>query len=352
MSRILYLYSYNKYFNRKLKKESSFDDYLNLTTGEDASYLGLLLENTNFNIEDGVYAKHVFNIPTSATSNLYAKQPDYVVVETKITKKENGVDVVQYNELTRWFVLECIKTRGNQYQVSLKRDVVADFIDKAQDSPIFVEKGMLNNNDPFIFNNEGMEVNQIKQKEILLKDKTNTAWVVGYLAKDVNKTNITADTKVASKITSFDDLPQIIRNNINTTNPLFYNTLDMALGFFYCRATTDNYYQQWHGLVRYTKDNIASSSEKVGVGAYNENLGYPRLYNSIDYFNNLMKEKFGEITDIRQLFFNQIKSSKTFIDDDILEYDNTYYVQNNKYYRIKIDKTKNKLKRLTLTYQD
>lgn len=49
---------------------------------------------------------------------------------------------------------------------------------------MYVEKACLTDQDPFIWNNEGVSVNQIKTKEYLICDESESAWICGYLAQD------------------------------------------------------------------------------------------------------------------------------------------------------------------------
>lgn len=63
--------------------------------------------------------------------------------------------------------------RGNQYQLILRRDVIADNLEKIMTAPCFIEKGKIESaSDPLIYNKEGMSVNQIKTSEIPLYDQT------------------------------------------------------------------------------------------------------------------------------------------------------------------------------------
>ena len=67
----------------------------------------------------------------------------------------------------------------------LKRDVLADNYTDVVNSPIFLEKGFINDvNDPLLYNSESMNLNQIKQFEVPLKDETESGWVVGYIPSD------------------------------------------------------------------------------------------------------------------------------------------------------------------------
>ena len=62
-------------------------------------------------------------------------------------------------------------------------------------APCFVEKGMiLDTKDPLLLNPEGMAFNQIKQGETVLRDRTNAAWLVGYVKKDMNSSQTVSYT--------------------------------------------------------------------------------------------------------------------------------------------------------------
>lgn len=195
MSKLLLLYGYNNYFNRIMKRESSLANYKSAVL--EGHYVEL--NSANFNVTDGVNARHIFNV----SEFLDNKSPDYLVRQEK-----DGT-------LSRWFVLESVKVMGGQVQLSLRRDVLADYYDSIKTAPAFIKKGMLSYDSPLIFNKEGMSFNQIKKKEILLKDKTNCGWVVGYLARgNVLETeqDIYGDTPYEpGEEIDYDDLPNSIK---------------------------------------------------------------------------------------------------------------------------------------------
>lgn len=157
----LYLLAYNNYLNRIVKVEQDIDSYLNYQV-----YQPLVC---NFNPADGIDTSHTFNVPHVANTP-YA---DYVIVVD-----EDG-DIT-----SRWFIVNATRTRGGQYTMSLHRDLVADYYEEIIKAPCYIERAMVSTGSPFLFNNEGMRFNQIKKKEVLLKDKTNTPWIVGYLANN------------------------------------------------------------------------------------------------------------------------------------------------------------------------
>ena len=86
--------------------------------------------------------------------------------------------------------------------MTLKRDVIADNYNDVVDSPIYLEKGFINDvNDPLLYNSESMNLNQIKQLEIPLKDETQSGWVVGYIPSDAFPKVEPAYDRVEKKVT-------------------------------------------------------------------------------------------------------------------------------------------------------
>lgn len=154
----LYFLSYNNYFNRKLKRETTLAAYLST-----ASYYDVF-SNRQFNPNNGLTSTHIENLVTETY--------DYLLVCDSTTI------------VSRWFITQTTRTRNGQYSFSLQRDLKADYYDKIMNSPCLIEKATLQNDDPFIFNKEGGGYNQIKMSETLLRDKSKCAWIVGYIPRD------------------------------------------------------------------------------------------------------------------------------------------------------------------------
>lgn len=97
---------------------------------------------------------------------------------------------------SRWFVLESVRLRGQQYRFTLRRDLVADFYDNIITAPIHIERAMVNSIDnPLLYNPEGFSFNQIKKEERLIKDGTDSAWYILYFKKNLNSKTITFNPK-------------------------------------------------------------------------------------------------------------------------------------------------------------
>lgn len=159
----LFIFKYNNYYNRILKKEDTLEEYGNPI---------YVYEPQSFNPNDGVDTA----VLVGDFYNPYDGTGDYVILE------EDGVIV------SRWFIIEAaFETAKAQWNLILRRDLLVDFYDHYIDTDCFIEKATLNAEDPLLFNSEDMNFNQIKDLEYPLRDETLSAWVVGYYAKNMDK---------------------------------------------------------------------------------------------------------------------------------------------------------------------
>ena len=98
---------------------------------------------------------------------------------------EEVTDYINNTLTTSWFVVDMERTRQGQYEVLLRRDILADYYDKIMNSPMTINRAMIEDTtNPLLYNSEGFSFNQIKKEEILLKDKYLTPWYVLYFKKD------------------------------------------------------------------------------------------------------------------------------------------------------------------------
>jgi len=159
----LYLLNYNNYYNRIVKRLETIKEYEEYVLG---SFTGI-----NFNPNDGVTAEQILNYD--------GEMPDYCLIADEAD-----------NIVSRWFVMESKRLRLGQYRITLLRDVVADWRDEILNAPCFIEKASLGISSPFIFNNEDMTFNQIKQSETKITDNSNTAWYCLYINKNVGEVSV------------------------------------------------------------------------------------------------------------------------------------------------------------------
>lgn len=184
----LLLLHYNNYFNRIIKKKDTITDY----KAADADYKEV--SNINFNPGDGVNTSLVLGL--GQTGALFADDDEFdYLVAYEVVGNDKVIN-------SRWFILEQDRTRSGQYELTLKRDVIADNYADVLNSPIFLEKGFINDvNDPLLYNSESMNVNQIKQLEVPLMDETKSGWVVGYIPSDAFPKVEPAYDRVEKKVT-------------------------------------------------------------------------------------------------------------------------------------------------------
>lgn len=167
----LQFYKWNNYYNRTYKPFS-------LTEASNA-LVGSILNVNNFNPNDGVDTEQMTGL------NTFTEIPDYCIVL-------EGTEII-----SKWFVIECQRTRQGQYKLSLHRDLISDYYQEITEAPVFIEKGWLPYNSPLIFNRENMTFNKVKKAEILLKEKYPCVWLVAYVAPNADNISgsaVTTDT--------------------------------------------------------------------------------------------------------------------------------------------------------------
>lgn len=174
----LYLLKYNNYYNRIVKKLDTIAEYLT-EVGEN-NYTAQ--DNISFNPADGVNTSQIYN----QIDGSY----DYAI----LTTVENTKEIIK----SRWFIIEAERTRTGQYNLKLRRDLVADNLEEIKSAPMFIEKATVGLNDSAIFNSENIDFNEIKTKETLLKDATESAWIALYFAQGLNQ-SISGTITVAGK---------------------------------------------------------------------------------------------------------------------------------------------------------
>lgn len=281
----LYLLRYNNYFNRIIKKPlETINDYLSQYDYED--FYGV-----NFNPNDGITTNHILN------SYFTDFVPNYLIVENE----NNGT-------FTRWFVMEAVRQRGGQYRLSLKRDVLSDFYNETRQGVSFITKGFVNAENSLIFNKEGIAVNQIKKQEILLKDSTRAAWIVGYLApnlaaeRDVT-VNVSYEQEVIPDISEF-EYPEYIGKNL--TGFINYETSSILFGIQAYPATPDvvRYFNGKSELGR-TKVYTGVPQERIIItNTTSENFAKANLNINYDLFKTVVENNISESEYLNVLSLN------------------------------------------------
>ena len=309
MTNVLVLQKYNNYFNRTIKKLSTVDDYRN---ADGANYTDV--SNINFNPADGVTTELVLGKGVGAAGDAnWFDESDYLVLYTS-----DGATPPTEVIVSRWFIVDAVRTRGGQHKLTLKRDVIADHFNSLLNCPAFIRKGHVDDDNPLILNDEGMGFNEIKTEETLLKDNTNSAWVVGYLAKD----EIRKTTEYQVEEQSLDD--SVTLSDISTMTGIDEDTLVEVLqeGKVYHYVNGTFTYKAWINLVDATNHELyVSNIRKDGFALDHTQQGGTNHNPTTDCFckipivneANLWKYDAG----IAGLWFdNQIEANKTALKND------------------------------------
>lgn len=159
---ICYLLNFNNYYNREYKRLNSIWDY--------EPYIKYNWTNVNFNPGDGITTTIPVNSDVEA---------NYFILSEGIGPGLAGEEII-----SRWFIIESKFTRMGQRVLTLRRDILVDYSTMAT-ATVFAERGYVPNTSSLIYNSEGNSYNQIKKSERLIKDESESAWLVGYLAPNV-----------------------------------------------------------------------------------------------------------------------------------------------------------------------
>lgn len=192
----IYYLNFNNRFNRKIKRYDTIESYEPYIVGSS--------QKENFKWHD--------EMRTTITANI-DEVPNYCLI-----CDENNIIV------GRWFVIDGVYNRGNQYTLTLERDTIADYYWQLMNLPMYVQRGTIRDiNDPSIYIKQG-NFNQIKKKEVPIRDQTRIPWVVGYINRDTPNTDVSttfADVSDAylevDSITSWEHYNKTYTWDINAT---------------------------------------------------------------------------------------------------------------------------------------
>lgn len=169
MYNLYLLYKFNSYHNRILKRFDTLAEY------EAAIDSYGFIEGCNFDYGDGVTTKHQYLRNDVSMDVILSDEdtPNYLLV----CDEQNQI-------LSRWFITDAIKNSAESFEIVLLRDAIADYKTEILDAPTYIEKATLNIEDPFIYNKEDIQFNQIKTDENVIKDITGSPWIVGFIASN------------------------------------------------------------------------------------------------------------------------------------------------------------------------
>lgn len=180
------LLSYNNYYNRTIRKYETLSDYF-------GNHDFLIYNGINFFKADGVGTRLVLNNPTLTHG------PVSTQGVAEIDKCDYLIEFDDGMIISRWFIIESKQIRNGQYELTLRRDVIADHMDEVLDADTYIEKANVPNvEDVAIYNQEDLILNQIKTDEYLLKDETRHGWIIGYYDKVEEENGLTVETATES----------------------------------------------------------------------------------------------------------------------------------------------------------
>lgn len=188
----LILLKYHNYYSRR------FDHCLKLQDYYDSGAIKIdQITNYNFKLNNGINTSVILNDSINLESGI---QADYLI------ECDNNNTIK-----STWYIISLTKIRDNQYQLQLQRDVINDYYAYYFNKDSLVSRCLLPETSKYIFNKENLNFNQIKKNEILLKDRSNSGWLIGYLPSKLtdSEVKITAKTLDTSANTDY------IYNSIN-----------------------------------------------------------------------------------------------------------------------------------------
>lgn len=241
MAAIYILSGYQNYFNRQIKepKEMVAAYPSNLVSYWDA---GNTTQVLNFNPNDGVITHHIVGRPDKP----FDGSGDYFLWT------EDGITVT-----SRWFIIESKRTRQGQYDITLKRDVIADNYQSVLNSDCFIQKATVDDESPLIYNQEPITVNQIKTKETPLIDESKMAWIVGFVDREAKAKTLSINSTV---------IPDIKVDSLSDWE--YYNYIGSTVGYNrgeQLRAYIGKKVSQTGSVISFEKQRAYIASTKVKV---------------------------------------------------------------------------------------
>ena len=236
---------YNNYYNRKLKIQYSLDEYEQFSISHRLApekVASSTWTNVSFNPNDGVN--------TIITVNWFGEHADYCVIS------EDGTTID-----SRWFILEATRNLKGQYDVLLKRDVLADYYSHYINVPAYIERGIAHPKDPVSFTPENVELNQVKAIQEPLYDSSGCPWVVIYYGKDLNSKIGNKPIKWTTnpiKDYELDSLEEY--DYISYRTPVAYNPNRLGVNWITELDMSINYYEAL-GSQNYTQKTYTAKSK-------------------------------------------------------------------------------------------
>ena len=309
---------FNNYFNRRIKRLNTLEEYI---TNRDY-YTESITRNIDYN--DGITIK----ITVNRNSTLNSLGYNYV-----LALDSDSSDTIE----SRWYILEERQTRQGQWVYTLRRDLVADFWDAFMQSTIYVERGKvcrniasINGINRLVFNREDFTANQIKVDEILLKDKSRCKWIIGYLNKNAYETdkNFTAYLNKAAQ-------PDIIVSSRESysLNNLVNQTRSYPLNTYFTACVECDVLSLDSKFRRYTISKTGITYEDIPRSDY---IGTITSTSENPYIESLDEKQWIKIDDYTQGVFLSNCTKEEYLEAIASRNKTLYVVDEDKYYKINV----------------
>lgn len=316
---------YNNYYNRIVKQPSN-SQWLNSYLTE----VGLNhkeFTQINFAKNDGINCQLVLTT--------YDNGIDYSGVDYLVEYHYDGTiqkDVID----SRWFIIDTNNIRAGQQQFTLRRDLIVDNYDQVIDAPAYIEKATVQNiNDVAIYNQEELELNEIKTYEWEIVDESMCSWVVAYFNQNKNDQGVETDWDI-NDIKIQVNTPDYQVTNISSisqfdgTNPyILYDTSRMDVQtVLRCNSQPPKYFN-----FRTMQPLYAGPSQTPQFGPAKPRLVYAPLASSQSIEDTYYEAKESILTAF------QSSHTNFFTEDNITKYNNKYVkdTTTNKIYYVKVN---------------
>ena len=250
----IYAYkNFNNYYNRIVKGQdiNNINDFTAAYGDYDYCQTSTV---DNFNENDGVYTSHILGVQ----NNPYNGDCSYILV----CRDNINID-------SKWFIVDQNFNCFGQYKLTLYRDVITENWNNILNADGYIERGIVSDSSPYIYNKENITTNQIKKQEILLRDQYHCAWIVGYIAKNTALKDITFnyDTVYDYSVQAYNDIKTTIQANPSTD---YYYPLSVPQGGNYYPDVTYYFYvaqktgsKMWR--IFYNKERNMWDKDKYGL---------------------------------------------------------------------------------------
>lgn len=360
----LVLCTWNNYFSRKVRniRQEAGEDYLSVMNYFQTNQIEFqAFADINFKYNDGVATKQIII--------------DYINSSYDISKANYLLVFDESSYLSHcWFIMESTYESGSKYILTLKRDLVVDYYGKIRTLPMFVQKGLLQDDDPMIFNREGMSFNQIKVEQTLLKERNQEApWIVGYIDSSYSEEPTIIANPSNGDFINIDRYPIHLNDESDISRGGVYfsqkTAIELIGSFEWFKMLTSATRYNLKALFYYNDDNYRLSDSKrvtnnyIGYDTskhfalfdYNTTItaGFPGTRNFLDKYWDVVDENYQSVNNSLKQYFddNELEMVSNEQDFELLNLQNeiVYSPSRNKYYKITINASGSRKKTLNLT---